>query len=375
MNKRAVLIFSGFNTRGVVSFCRFCRQNNIPFFIVALYASDVIFATEYKHNVVEIRVGSALTVESIVKCGEGIRKKNEISQLLILPSTEYLNRFLLMNKDFLEANEFIVPLCDTPLYEQLSDKYSFTDLCRLNNINVPGEYNSLDIAELPFVAKPKKYFSRLNAVSEKPILVKGEQELENLTRVDPENFYFQQFIGGRSFYLLFYFSANGSYSVFSQENLIQQHNGLSIIAARAAEIHLQPIASVYASLLLNSGFKGLIMIEIKLFKEKYYMIEANPRLWGPSQLVLDSGMDLFDRFALDHQLISSLPSKNYLPGTKYFWRGGIIEDQKKNVETSFHNYDKNFFFDEYAQWCQADVYYRPDTVGIALGENNYFPIT
>ena len=41
------------------------------------------------------------------------------------------------------------------------------------------------------------------------------------------------------------------------------------------------------------------------------MIEANPRLWGPSQLILDSGMDLFQCFAYDNKLIKKIETKHY----------------------------------------------------------------
>jgi hypothetical protein len=36
------------------------------------------------------------------------------------------------------------------------------------------------------------------------------------------------------------------------------------------------------------GFYGLVMIEVKEYDNQFYMIEANPRLWGPSQLILDA---------------------------------------------------------------------------------------
>ena len=34
----------------------------------------------------------------------------------------------------------------------------------------------------------------------------------------------------------------------------------------------------------------VVMIEIRINKENYYMIEANPRFWGPSQLFVDFHM-------------------------------------------------------------------------------------
>jgi hypothetical protein len=49
---------------------------------------------------------------------------------------------------------------------------------------------------------------------------------------------------------------------------------------------------------------------------------------------------------------------------KYFWSGGIIEDQRKKQLTKFHNYEKELFFDDYSNWHSADVYLRPDTLKV-----------
>lgn len=323
--------------------------------------NDLILLSDYKKNVVCVRNSFKLNLKDFFQYKKKIADNREISELLILPSTEYLNRFLLSNRAELESNGFIIPLCSLKLYEQLSDKYNFTKLCVSNNILVPAEYESLDTVEIPFVAKPKKYFSDNKEVNKKPAIITSNVEYVNLRNSNHEDFYFQEFIGGQSYYLLFYFSKDGQYSIYSQENLVQQHNGLSIIAAKSSNIHQNFIASQYAALLFKTGFTGLIMIEIKHFKDKFYMIEANPRLWGPSQLILDAGMDLFDRFAYDNGLGNKLPEKNYITGKRYFWSGGIIEDQKQNCEIKFHNYNKNLFFDEYCEWCKADIYIRKDT--------------
>ena len=112
------------------------------------------------------------------------------------------------------------------------------------------------------------------------------------------------------------------------------------------------------------------MIEIKFYEGKYYMIEANPRLWGPSQLLLDSGMDLFYLFANDLGLITTTPKAQYKEGVKYFWSGGLFEDQLNGKTPVFHNYASNIFFTEYSAWCKADVYIKGDTFQIYQKELN-----
>ena len=40
------------------------------------------------------------------------------------------------------------------------------------------------------------------------------------------------------------------------------------------------------------------------------MIEANPRFWGPSQLFVDAGFNLFESFLFDYNIIETLPLDN-----------------------------------------------------------------
>ena len=54
-------------------------------------------------------------------------------------------------------------------------------------------------------------------------------------------------------------------------------------------IHLDEISHSYGRLIKSLNFHGLIMIDLKKHNNNYFLIEANPRLWGPSQLILDSG--------------------------------------------------------------------------------------
>jgi hypothetical protein len=100
------------------------------------------------------------------------------------------------------------------------------------------------------------------------------------------------------------------------------------------------------------------------------MIEANPRLWGPSQLILDAGMDLFYFFAADNELINAVPKSQFKKGVKYFWSGGIIEDQLKGEMPVFHQYSASEFFKENAGWCKADLYTKSDTLKVYQKEVN-----
>ena len=282
-----------------------------------------------------------------------------------------MNRFLLENRKELEDDQFIVPLVNINLYEQISDKLSFSHLCKKKKIKIPKEFDDISNITIPFVAKPKKYKIDGDITVEKPILIMNDNDLKLfISKKNKDNFYFQEFIGGSSFYLLYYFNKDGSYSVYSQNNLIQQDNGLSIIGAKSSNFHHNKVSNDYASLLQGKGFEGLIMIEVKMFKNEIFMIEANPRLWGPSQLILDANMDLFYHFATDFNLISGdlIFNLDYKENITYFWSGGIHEDLSKNNLLAFHCYDQAIFLKEYNNWVINDVYLKNDSISLYFHE-------
>lgn len=280
---------------------------------------------------------------------------------------------MLKERKVIEELGFQVPLVSSSLYSEISDKYSFSQICKAEGIPTPKEFASLQDIKMPFVAKPVRYFTEGKNVSDKPLLVFTDTILSDLQdKMKDTQFYFQEFIGGSSYYLLYYFNKNQEYSVFSQQNLIQQDNGLSIIAAKSSDYHKKEISKLFAEIFKKRGFRGLVMVEVKEYNGVPYMIEANPRIWGPSQLILDAGMDLFLRFAIDFSLIpyKELTYPTYQPGVRYFWSGGVFDVQKRNKEISFHSYTKENYFDEYSKWVKRDIYLRQDTMELYIYELN-----
>lgn len=373
MSKNAILILSGYNNRGIIAFCRFFKENQIPFFIVSSGKGDLINYTSYKENIIFERKNNQLEVTDFIKYKELILSKIQVENIVILPSTEYLNRFLLLNKMNLEKENFIIPLVEEQLYSEISDKYSFGNLCSENGIDIPKEYEEVSMSNIPFVAKPKHYFVNGKTVNQKPVIINKSDDFEKFTALKSEaDFYYQEFVGGKSFYLLYYFDNEGKYSVYSQQNLIQQDNGLSIIGAVSSDFHQKEISDKFAVLFLEKKYRGFLMIEVKEYNGKIYMIEANPRIWGPSQLVNDSKMDLFYKFAVDYDLLKSdkKADVNYKTNVKYFWSGGIFEDNRNKNTIAFHHYNKENLEREYDEWNESDVYKREDTLQLYLKELN-----
>lgn len=368
---KAFVIFSGYNQRGIIAFCRFAASQNIPFYIISTGKEDSIHKTKYADRVIVNRSDKTLELNNIKQILTRFRQEEDLDELIILPSTEYLNRFLLNNKEAFEENNITIPLVDKSLYETISDKYRYNSICKDHGLAVPEEIDKSE-PSFPLVAKPKQYFNGEGKVQSKPLFAYSQKDLEyHYNEHDLEGYYFQEFINGPSFYLLFYISADGDHAKFSQKNFVQQSNGGSMLAAASAQLHHQPICDKYIELFENLGFQGLVMVELKKRDGEYYMIEANPRLWGPSQLFVDAGVSIFERFVseLGFDIDASVNSaKN---GSKYFWNGGLVEEYDAGRELTYYNgYGKEQFLLELPEWMSHEVYRKKDSHGIFMDQKN-----
>lgn len=356
---RGVIVFSGFNQRAVIAFLRTLESRDVQYAIIASSSSDPVLKTKYKDKVVITRDKIQLEMNDILNCIRVVKNQKKFDYCMVAPSSEALNRFFLNNRTVFSEIKVEIPLVDKELYIEVSNKESFGELCRSNGILIPGEYSSIKQASLPCVAKPKKYISP-NGEVYSPILLHSVEELEEFKRKYNETyFYYQEFIVGDSFYLLYYFRKDGSVSKYSQQNLVQQPGGKSIIAAVGSNFHETTESHNYETMFKKIGFRGLVMVEIKKSMGKSYMIEANPRFWGPSQLFVDAGNNFFEDLLIDNGFsvnknISLKPRE-----ARYFWYGGLCQSGVNNV--TFHGLARERFNSEIDKWMTSDVYNRKDT--------------
>jgi len=363
---KGVIIFSGFNMRALYAFIRTLENNDISYYIIASSNDDEIFKTQYKEKVFSVRNEKSLILQDVIR---SINKVQEIAQLekyFIAPSTEALNRFLLKHRAIFSGLGCTIPLIQKSLYEDISNKYSFGQICEKYGIKTPKEFSVLSF-DVPCVAKPKQYCGEVSKQILKPVLILTETQKENFIKTYClDDFYFQEFIGGKSFYLLYYFYQDGTFLKYSQENLIQQCDGGSILAAKSSTFHCGQYSEPYERLFREINYHGLIMIESKLHQNEVYMIEANPRFWGPSQLFVDAGVNFFNAMLQDYNLLERAPNiVNPVEGdTYYFWNDGESFQAKCIREAVFYNYSKGMFFDELAQWNKVNLLNRPDTLDI-----------
>lgn len=357
---KPVIVFSGYNQRAVIALLRTLESSRVKYGIIATPNSDPIFYSAYSDKAIK-RQQQQLVLDDIVDSIKAmIRKLGPASTYLIAPSTEALNRFLLNNRREIESLGCELPLVEAELYATISDKESFTQLCIQESIKVPSEYD-LDSITVPCVAKPRIYKQNTER-PHVPVLISNHAELELFKQqYSIADFYYQQFIGGESYYLLYYFHENGKIDKLSQQNLVQQPEGKSIVAATTSDKHTQSISAEYENMLSKRKFRGLIMIEVKLWNGDYYMIEANPRMWGPSQLFIDAGTNLFESLLYDYGVIGSISMTKNENVKRYFWHGGIAPYEKSLEILAYHAYDKDTFIKEMPLWLAEDIYNREDT--------------
>jgi predicted ATP-grasp superfamily ATP-dependent carboligase len=363
------LIFSGFNQRAVVAFLRTLTVNKQPFAIIAISNSDPILLTDYKTNVFSIRKVVSLDLNDILNSINEANKKISAKEYIIAPSTEALNRFMLEYKSEFNNLNCVIPLAHHKLYKLISDKHSFGELCMQNGINVPETYKSLDSSEIPFVAKPINYFSNKGNVYSPVLIFNDKDKINFIKNYNPEDFYYQKFVTGKSLYLLYYFHRNGNVYKYSQENIIQQPDGKSIVSAVSSTFHLSKESIKYEHLFKAINFHGFVMVEVKQENGINYMIEANPRFWGPSQLFVDANRNFFEVFLQDYaspfnQIQFSINDEM----VRYFWYGGILETLRLGKKLIFHKNNENKFTLELAEWLRSDIYKRPDTLEIFKNE-------
>ena len=367
-----IIIFSGYNQRAVIAFLRTINKHQINYSIIASSEKDTIFNTIYCKDVIYTRKNKALDLNEIMHAVDLVYNKFSCSTCLIAPSTEAMNRFMLDYRLSFENHGCIIPLVNKDLYEMISDKNKFWRLCKNNGFCTPRFLEQQELSNRQFVAKPKSYVSS-NGKIYSPVIVKNNEEYNDFIRQYPlKEFDFEEYIDGASFYLLYYFTKTSECISFSQQNLIQQSGGKSIIAAIASNLHQSIISKKYEDFFVKLKYHGFVMVELRLKDGNYYMIEANPRFWGPSQLFCDAGQNLFEQFLLDYDLIDQVHDKSINYNTKYFWSGGgIIIDgtfEVNNNKYVWHKDGKEIVLKNPSAFIQSDIYNRNDTIGIYKAE-------
>lgn len=364
MSARAFLIFSGANPRAIVAFCREMERLGQAVNIIARTPQDFIFKTKYRRYVLATRRLDALDSDDLRRCIIESRQKSGVSRFIICPTSEYFNAFALNHLSFFAELDCEVALVNQAIYQTVSNKSSCSALCQKNGIDIPQRVAMTHVAP-PIVAKP---LMNINAQGKSlyPHLIDDEEKLaqfhanENLT-----DFYFEEYITGPSFYLLFYLARDGKVHKFSQKNIAQQANGKSMVMAQSDDLHETAVADQFATMLQAIGFHGLVMIDLMKQREtgRFVFIEMNPRFWGPSQLMVDAHSDILAAFIGDYLFEDSARFARSAPQkARYLWLGGCLANAAHGESLKWHIVRPRWTAVFILRRLFNDVYLRRDTL-------------
>lgn len=363
--KKSFLVFSGGNDRAVLGFLRALRSCGEHASIVARTNQDRILWTSFRQDVKWIRKSHELSLQVFAECVRAVREHVGSHTLVVLPSTEYFNTFLLKYRAAIESMGCEIPLVESELYNLLTGKLSSADQFLAAGFSIPRELDNSFSGTQPLVAKPRHNVSREDR-SLYPHLLMTHGDLETFhEKNDPADYFFQEYVVGESLYLLFYIARDGRRFTWSQRNLMQQPDGKSMLLAEPAEFHLSATANRLIKFLCSIKFSGLGMIEVIKSADREVFIEMNPRIWGPVQLCVDQGQPLLHAFIGDvlHNDPShfvALARRTRLKRQNYCWLGGIVDTLGAGRKPLLHTSKISFIKLAYVA-LRNDIYLRRDS--------------
>lgn len=337
---KSFVIFSGGNDRAVLAFLRALSICGHRAYIIARTRADRVLRTRFARDVVFVRDTPDLSIDIFLHCIERVRLATHDESLVILPSSEYLNNFLLQHKSQIEQTGCSIPLVDAPTYNLLTEKRSSTTFFAAGGLEVPKEFDCLDERKLPLVAKPLRNLDA-KGMSLYPILLHTKEDLQAFAAGNvAEDFFFQEYVQGESRYLFVYISHDSlQVLTWSQRNLLQQPCGKSMLFAAPDNLHEEPVAQRIIERLHAVKFTGLGMIELIQDGSRTIFIEMNPRVWGPLQFCLDQQQPLLQAFigeclCGDPNAYTSKLGDRQRP--YYFWLGGLLETFASRKRPTWH---------------------------------------
>lgn len=373
MPRRSFLLFSGSNDRAVFALLRAFRASGSRCLVIARNRDDKVLRSAYRDLVITTRDSDELSLPVIERLVARVRDVVPEDELVVVPSSEYLNTFLLgLDREDLRTRLGCeIPLVNRDLYMALTNKSSATDLVAAAGIRVPARRDGFQASALPVVAKPKQNIGHDGTVHY-PILLRTPAELnEFLARTDVGEYFAQEFIHGRSEYLLTYLARSGDVFLASQVNLAQQPHGKSVVLSRTSEFRHDPVAGRVIDMFRALDFHGLAMVEFIVDASGPCFIEINPRPWGPLQLCLDHDCGIVEAFIGDtlhgepmrHEGIW----KRKPVQARYVWLGGMMSTSARH-ESLRWDPSVRFRAAQILDCLPSDVYLRCDAWQVFLRE-------
>ncbi|HEY3519662.1 MAG TPA: hypothetical protein VGK80_01320 [Rhodanobacteraceae bacterium] len=320
--------------------------------------------SSFRRDVKWVRPTHDLSLEIFFEGVRRVRAGAGDAALVVLPSTEYFNTFLLRHRRKIEEMDCRIPLVQASLYARLTEKRSAADFFSTAGLALPRDVPASATCDPPIVAKP---FRNVSVAGESlyPHLLQTRAEIRTFFAThDAKDYFFQEYVRGDSLYLLFHLSQTGRHEfTWSQRNLLQQPDGKSMLLAESSDFHGSETAARIMRALRDAGFHGLGMVEVIRTADRDVFIEMNPRIWGPVQFCLDQQQPLLPAFigeALHDDPLRFADRQPRRCRRRYFWLGGLLETLRSGRRPTWHA-ARRALFPVILGSLASDVYLRKDS--------------
>ena len=331
--KPLVILFTGANERAVGAFCRSLQRDRIDFVLITRNTQDALYRTRLRRYLFAQRTQDALDENEFKRLLLDIKAHHPTRPLTIAPSAESINRLLMGMQDWL-CQEGIRGISVSPqIYHLFSDKEKLLAAAKVVGLEIPAQIEQLSERQLPLVLKPRvesgPHGQRLY-----PLLVRNAAEYaEHASHYDAAHYLIQRYIDGQSFYYLYFRNDAGVVALY-QRNIAQQAAGKSMVAAELVRCPDTNTDQRLRALLEQHHYCGFIMFEVMESAGQHFIIEANPRLWGPMQLALENGFRASWLVQDRHQAPQMAAQQRFLgiwQRDKYLWLGGFVGQPRSDM--------------------------------------------
>jgi predicted ATP-grasp superfamily ATP-dependent carboligase len=363
-----ILILADANPRACITLIRTVEALKINYSIATTNRKLSIYTnfSGYNRKIKRKHCGfySTKNCDEFIDSLLNLNKEN--SQMILFPNGEKLLRWSLKNRDVLKDNNIYIPTVNYKIYNTVSNKESFVELVEKYGLTVPTKLLCIPRTyKSPFVIKPRSFTSNCKETLNVPLLIESNKHFQAYKKlnIDESLHFAQEFITGPSFYYCASYNNGSKMKYFAQQTVLQEPDGGSVFLAIPASLPNELIDKI-DSIMRDLNWLGVMMIELKYYKNKYYAIECNPRFWGPLQLSVDNGIyfaeDILSLVDIKPNSITSKNTKNSLYG--YIWIAGFLNSLLKMISSkkSVQYYPPlrgNIFKYKY-----RDVWLRKDTL-------------
>jgi len=240
--------------------------------------------TKYRRNIVKT-ISSDL-VDALSELAD------EFGELIFVPIGETTTRRVLSAKKKGLLPNILLSDFDLDKYELLGNKSTSAKLSKKAGFLVPASYDLSEINKKnkSYYLKPKKEINEGFKKAKPPVLVSNEYEIQDYLKDSSfEDYFLQEAIDGDSYYLCVIINKGNIECSFSQMNILQEPKGGSIISCYPTDDVPQNVLNACSEISFITNWSGPLMIEFKVNQEGWYLIEINPRFWGPIQITQDNG--------------------------------------------------------------------------------------